>query len=52
MENKENNNEVKKEINIFFDDKGDDLQDIIDNLLIEIYNTNFSSNCIVESFGV
>ena len=46
------NVEVKKEINIFFDDKGEDLQSIIDNLLLELYKTKLSSNCKIGTFGV
>ena len=30
---------VDKEINYFFDDKGEDLQIIIDGLLLELYKT-------------
>lgn len=46
-------NETKKEVNIYFDDTGEDLQKIIDNLLLEIYMCNCNKiNCNVEAFGV
>lgn len=48
-----NNNEIKKEINIYFDDTGEDLQKIIDNLLLEIYMSNCNKvNCNMEAFRV
>lgn len=47
-----NNNEKKKQINIYFDDTGEDLQKIIDNLLLEIYMSNCNKiNCNKEAFG-
>lgn len=45
------NPSVKKEINIFYDEKANDLQEIIDNLLLEIYKTRFL-NCRTKPFGV
>lgn len=52
MKQVDENLEVKKEINIFFDDKGEDLQSIIDNLLLELYKTKLSYNCKIGTFGV
>ena len=53
MIDKTDNNEVKKEINIYFDETGEDLQKIVDNLLLEIYKNKFYKiNCAKEAFGV
>lgn len=52
MKRIDENKEAKKEINIFFDDTGEDLQNIVDNLLFEIYKKNFSKVCNTEAFGV
>jgi len=47
------NVETNKEINIYFDVSGEDLQRIIDNLLLEIYMSNCDKvNCNIEAFGV
>lgn len=52
MENIEENNKINKEINIFFDDTGEDLQKIVDNLLLEIYTKKISKVCNTQIFGV
>ena len=37
---------IRNEINIYFNDDGDDLQKIIDNLLLELYKKEFNKiNC-------
>lgn len=52
MKQVDENKEIKKEINIFFDENGDDLQSIIDNLLLEIYKEKTMYNCNMIPFGV
>ena len=38
-------------INIFFNDKGEDLQSLINNLLLEIYKKRYCSNSVSSSLN-